>query len=94
MDFSNATRLDQARIRLIRLVKVAYYDEIKTASAQAIKYRCISTIYEISIMINYVIPILWDLIDIYPLIYRDWIVIELNEKYLIISVTDLRDIWN
>ena len=72
---------------------MAHHDEIKTASAQAHELGCMSKIYVINIISSCVIPTFVGL-DIYTLIYRDLFVIELNGKYPIISVTDLRYIWD
>ena len=72
---------------------MAYYDEIKIASTQAHELGCMSTIYVANIISSCVIPTFVGL-DIYTLNYRDLFVIKLNGKCPIISVTDLRDIWN
>ena len=72
---------------------MAYYYEVKIASAQMHGLGCMSMIYVINITSSRIIPTFVGL-DIYTLNNRDLFVIELNGKYPIISVADLRNIWN
>ena len=69
------------------------FSEIEIVSVQTNKHGYISTMYVINITSSCVIPTFVRL-DIYSLNNRDLIVFNLKGKYPIISVTDLRDIWN
>ena len=55
---------------------MAYYDEIKIASAQTHELGCMSMIYVINITSSCIIPTFVGS-DIYTLNYRDWFVIKL-----------------